>query len=197
MGEVSIGGLFRIIGNLFNFQASTPTLDGVVIGSTTPAAGTFTTLGATTFAGNTTSNSGLVVNTSDFSKASTTTVATVTGLSVALSAAGTYEVFAYLPLSNVTAGGAKMTLKSSNSLSLTSANLTGLTYSGTTVVADTNITALDADFVSYANTSTLTVLTGSIVVNAAGTLNIAAAQNTSNATSSTVKAGAYLKVTKA
>lgn len=195
MAEVSIGAIQRIFNNLINIVNQT--LDGYIIGSITPAAGTFTTI-AGIFTGSTQDaiNKGVVTNPAALTLASTTTVANITGLSVALTAAGTYAVEGAFPLTNVTAGGAKITLHGVGGLTLTSANLTGLTYSGASIVADQNITALDADFVAFANTSTLATLQGTLIVLAGGTLQVQAAQHTSNATSSTVQAGSYLKVTR-
>lgn len=197
MAEVSIGAIQRIFNNLINIVNKT--LDGYTIGSITPAAGTFTTVNATTLTGALSAssvNNGTVSNATALSVASSTTVRPVTGLTVALIAGGTYFVDAGFPVTAITAGGVNLQLTTPDTLTLTSANLVGLTYSGTTIVADTAVSALSADIVNYANTATLVTLNGTIIVNAAGTLNISAAQHTSNATSSTIQAGSYLSVTR-
>ena len=126
----------------------------------------------------------------------TTTVATVTGLSVALTAAGTYAINGQLTCTSVNSNGLKVQLHSA-SATLTSANIQGLNWNGTTLNASTNVTALDADLSNFAHTCTLLQFAGTMVVNAAGTLNLQAAQNTLTATITTiVGAGSYMSLTR-
>lgn len=127
---------------------------------------------------------------------STTTLSPVTGMTLSLQAAGAYAVRGQLIVSGANAGGLIAELVGTGGLSLTSANLNGLTYSGTTIQANTNVSALAADFVNFSNTCTLITFDGSLVVNAAGTLGLSAAQHTSSATTSSVFAGSYLQVTR-
>jgi hypothetical protein len=94
------------------------------------------------------------------------------------------------------AGGIKAALVASGGLTITSANITGFNYNGTTLNAVTNVTALGSDFSGSAAIYTNLAFEGSFLVNAAGTLLIQAAQNTSNAAASTVAVGSYVVLTR-
>lgn len=129
---------------------------------------------------------------SDF--ASTTTLAAITGLSVALNASSTYTVEAALPVTSGSSGGVKLSLDTSNSLTLTSLSLTGkfFTAAGVAVV---NTTTFQGSIGSTA-TVLLAELTGVLVSNVAGTLTVKAAQNASNATTTSILTNGWLRVNK-
>lgn len=125
---------------------------------------------------------------------SNTTLATATGLSINLTAGATYRIRGHLYGTAAAAGGLKAQLIASNSLSLTSAEITGVNYNGVTTNARTTVTALAADFANSNAAYTDCEFEGTLVVNAAGTINLQAAQNTSNASSTTVLAGSFMEV---
>lgn len=128
---------------------------------------------------------------------SNTTLASVTGLSaIPLTAGATYQVKGLLTGTAAAAGGLKAAFVASGGLTLTSMNLTGFNYNGTTINAVTNVTALGSDFSNSAAAYTALSFEGSFVVNAAGTLLVQAAQNTSNASSTTVAVGSYITLTR-
>ena len=203
-GTQTVGALVAttVNGNTVTAGTSTLTLAGSAQTFTSPAA-TDTLVGRAST--DTLTNKTLtdpiltdcVASTANFTSVSTTTLATVTGLSVALTAGATYAVEGSFPnISAANAGGLNAQFIATNSLSLTSANITAVTYNGTTVAAQTNITALSSDFCTIANTVTSLTFSGTLVVNAAGTLNIQAAQHTSNGTTTTITKGALMRLTR-
>lgn len=128
---------------------------------------------------------------------SNTTLASVTGLSaIPLTAGATYTIKGMLTGSAAAAGGIKAALVGSNGLTLTSMNLTGFNFNGATINTVANVTAMSADFSNSAAAYTNLSFEGSFVVNAAGTLLVQAAQNTSNATSTVVGTGSYITLTR-
>ena len=135
------------------------------------------------------------VSTAALTATSNTTLATVPGLSQSLVAGATYNCAAHL---TVTASGASGGLKAGfyaagSGLTATSASFNGFAWNGTTPVANTTVTGLASNFV--ANTAVVTDLyvQGSLTVNTAGTINLQAAQNASNATSTVVGPGSTLQ----
>jgi len=125
------------------------------------------------------------VSTAQLGAASTTTLGVVTGLSQALTAGKTYLCEAHLSVSTgSSSAGAKAGLVATNSLSATSISYTALVYSGTTLSANTTATALAATSGGIGATASVTdiFITGAIVVNAAGTINVEGAQNVSSST---------------
>lgn len=136
------------------------------------------------------------INAAAMNIASTTTLATVPGLSVALQAGGGYTVNGKLPVSGVTvSNGIKAALVGTGGLSVTSMTVDGWVYSGTTLESVTNANTLAVDMGS-ANTCTVFELNGTITVNAAGTLNLQAAQHTSTSLTTTIGAGGFLTLTR-
>ncbi len=135
-----------------------------------------------------------VVSTSTLTKTSDTTLALVPGLSVALTAGGTYRISVHLEGTGANSGGLKAVLATADTLTLTSGLLRGRNRNGTADNASTLITALGSDFSNATTAYTDVTLEGTIVVNAAGTLEVQVAQATSNATSSTVTQGSWLEV---
>ena len=129
-----------------------------------------------------------------FSQASNTTLANLVGLSLPLVAGGTYRIRGQLQGAAAASGGIKAALTAASGLTLTSANVTGWNYNGSTLNAVTNVTALAADFSNSAAAYTNLLFDGSFVVNAAGNVQLQAAQNTSNATATTVALGSYVEV---
>ncbi len=129
-----------------------------------------------------------------FSQASNATLANLVGLALPVVAGGTYRVRGMLQGTAAASGGLKATLAAASGLTLTSVNVTGFNYNGSTLNAVTTVTAIPADFSNSAAAYTNLVFDGSFVVNAAGTLQLQAAQNTSNATATTVALGSYVEL---
>lgn len=130
-----------------------------------------------------------LVSTAQLDKTSNTTLATVTGLSAALVAGKTYYIDGWLSTTAGASGGLKAALVASGGLTATSIRVQAFAFNGTTLVANTTVTALGSNIV--ANTAVITdvYIKGSIVVNVAGTINVQAAQNVSNGTTTSVFAG--------
>lgn len=130
-----------------------------------------------------------VTCTTQLDKTSNTTLATATGLTVTLVAGKTYAVEGWLSTTAGASGGLKIALVAAASLSATSCRFQALAFNGTTLVANTTVTALGSNIV--ANTAVITdvYIKGSIVVNAGGTINVQMAQNVSNGTPSSIFAG--------
>lgn len=126
------------------------------------------------------------VSTAQLDKTSNTTLATVTGLSVALTAGKTYKIEGWLSTTSGAAGGLKVALVASGGLTATSCAFKALAFNGTTVVANTTVTALGSNIVANNAVITDVFIRGSIVVNVAGTINVQAAQNTSDGTTTSV-----------
>jgi hypothetical protein len=121
-------------------------------------------------------------STAQLSAASTTTLAVVAGLSQALTAGKTYVCRAHLTVSTGSASaGAKAALVATGSLTATSISYTVQVWSGITLSANTTTTTLGTAVGATAAVTDI-YIEGAIVVNAAGTINVQAAQNVSNVT---------------
>jgi hypothetical protein len=123
---------------------------------------------------------------------SSTALSNVIGLSIPLSV-GTYRISGRLIGTAAAAGGLTAELIASGGLVLTSANIVGENWNGTTPNARTTITALATDFSNSAAAYTDCYFDGSLIVSTAGTLNVQAAQHTSNSTATTVTVGSWLE----
>jgi hypothetical protein len=134
--------------------------------------------------------------TSDFSKTSDTTLANVTGLTVDVAAGRTYSFETELSFTCAAAGGVKAAIAGT-------ATATNIIYDGWIVDSGANgikgnaqATALGGTVASAATTGTAghILIRGTITVNAAGTLTVQFAQNTTNGTASVAKRGSYFIV---
>lgn len=131
----------------------------------------------------------------DFSKTSDTTLANVTGLTRNVMAGEVYGVRAVLFTTSNVAGGVKVAIGGTATATsiIAEADVKDgslLATAGTTRVAALGTAMGDVTAVTVARIT----IEGQIVVNAAGTLTIQFAQNTSNGTASTVKAGSYFEL---
>lgn len=170
-------------------QATSDTLTNKTLTSQIANGGTFNTC---TF--NDMINKDFVVTTATMSIVSTTTTATVPGLSLTVTNSGTYQIHGQLQgVSNNTAG---IKVELDGTSTFTSANVTGYAYNGTTIAFVTNITARATDFGSVLHTYTNIIFDGTIVVNTGGTLTVAAAQHTASASTTTILGGSYMSVTR-
>lgn len=128
-------------------------------------------------------------STTQLSATSNTTLATVTGLSIPLLAAQTYSCFGHLTGTAGASGGLKVALVASGGLTATSITATAHDWNGLTQNTNTTVSALASNIVASTAIYTDVDFTAEIVVNAAGTINVQAAQNVSNATATTVNVG--------
>ena len=138
---------------------------------------------------------GTRVTTSTTNFVSTTTLGNVTGLSIGgLVGNRTYTVKAAIPLTSGSSGGVQLALNTSDTLTMTSMNLTGkfFTAAGLAVVNTTTF----AGGVGTTATVILAELVGSFVTNAGGTLIVQAAQNASNGTTTALLANGYIELNK-
>ncbi len=134
--------------------------------------------------------------TADVTFTSTTALATVTGLSVNVQAGRTYVFEAHLSFTDAAAGGIQAAISGT-------ATATDIRYDGFIVDSaangikgNTQAAALGTAVASSTTTGTAgcVIIRGTITVNAAGTLLVQAAQNTSNATATTIKRGSWFYV---
>lgn len=134
--------------------------------------------------------------TSDFSVTSSTTLANITGLSVNVQAGRTYTFEANLLFTDAAAGGIKAAIGGT-------ATATDIRYNGWIVDSgangikgNTQAAALATTVASSTTTGTdgIVVIKGTITVNAAGTLTVQMAQNTSSGTATVAKRGSYFIV---
>lgn len=135
---------------------------------------------------------------SQVDKTTDTTLALVTGLSVPLAAGGTYAIRAALQVSAGASGGHKYMLASSGGLTATTINYYVQAQTGTNApVIGSRISDLGSTSAGVTSVfAGLTLITGAIVVDAAGTLQVQFAQNASNSTPSSVLIGSFLEVTR-
>lgn len=133
-----------------------------------------------------------VAATAQLDKTTDTTLAAVTGLSVTLVAGKTYILDGWLSTTAGASGGLKVALVASGGLTITSGRYGAVALNGTTTVANTTVTALGSNIVANTAVVTDVEIGGTIVVNAGGTLTVQAAQNASNATTTSVFANSHL-----
>lgn len=134
--------------------------------------------------------------TADVTQTSTTALANVAGLTVNVAAGRTYSFEADLSWTDAAAGGIQAAIAGT-------ATATNIIYDGWVIDSGANgikgnaqATALGTAVANTTTTGTAGHLTisGTITVNAAGTLTVQSAQNTSNATSTTIKRGSRFLV---
>ena len=131
--------------------------------------------------------------TGTFSQASNTTLSTVTGMAASVVTGGIYKFEVYAPVTNSATGGVNLAL---TGITVSSIEANTLDYNGTTINANTNITAISSSLVNSATACTLVISKGSFTASSDGTLQVQAAQTASNSTATTVTNGAYLSVTR-
>lgn len=131
----------------------------------------------------------------DFSKTSDVTLANVTGLTRNVMAGEVYAIRAVLFTTSNVAGGVQCAIGGTATATSIIAEAdvkdgSALATAGTTRVAALATAMGDVTAVTAARIT----IEGQIVVNAAGTITIQFAQNASNGTASTVKAGSYMQL---
>jgi hypothetical protein len=127
---------------------------------------------------------------------SSTTLTAITGLAISLLAGATYAIQVYIPVTATATPGAKFSLDTSDTLTATSISYAGTLFNATTPAASSVTTTLGNAVASVAGAGTYAILDGTIVVNAAGTLVVKIAQNTSNGTATSALVNGYMQVTR-
>lgn len=130
--------------------------------------------------------------TSTFTKTSDTTLADVTGLSVAVAASSLYRFRAILHITCNVAGGAKAAIASSGSV--TTIRYTGYSLAAAGVGAVSTSTSSGTAVAGATAVVVIIVIEGYINTNAAGNLTVQFAQNASFGTGSSVDIGSTLEV---
>lgn len=132
--------------------------------------------------------------TPSFTTTSNTAFAILTGLSVTVTAGGTYNVRAHLNGTAAASGGIK--LISSGTATASSANFTTWNWNGSTINAVSSQTALGSNFMANSAAFTDLVLEGGMVVATGGSFQLWAAQNASSTTALTVGSQSSLTVSR-
>lgn len=158
-------------------------------GNVTTTAGSCSTTLATIPSGSTLTdaiNQEYVVSTADLSKTNDAALATITGLSLALTGGKTYNCRGHIHGVSGATGGVKVALTASGGLTATSLSATAMTLNGAAFVTSgvATITALGTIIGVAAIYSDMYIDMG-IVVNVGGTLLVQGAQQASNATTTT------------
>lgn len=131
--------------------------------------------------------------TTQLSVTSSTTLANVTGLVTETLLPGTYEFEIRLITTAGASGGVKAALKQSTPSMITSISATVQGLAAAAIANTTFTTATDAASIIAATTAYVAVnVTGVVVIGAAGTLQVQAAQNASNGTATTVEPRSYM-----
>lgn len=131
--------------------------------------------------------------TAQFDKTSSAALSNITGLSSSLRAGLTYQFESILYTTSNSAGGIQAAI--SGTATATTVIYEAVLFSGATVAAQTRSTALSNPVCAVtAVTAGYCRVTGTITVNAAGTLTVQFAQNASNINASSVLTGSTLMV---
>jgi hypothetical protein len=133
--------------------------------------------------------------TADFSVTSSVALVNVTGLSATVAAGRTYSFDVYLSCTCAAAGGVKAAI--AGTCTATNVIYDGWALDTNAIKGQANSVALGGTVASSVTTATTGVviqIKGTITVNAAGTLTVQFAQNTSSATASIAKRGSYFIV---
>lgn len=181
-------------------SGATVTMTGVTLTGgtlTSPTINTPTITGGTitgaTISGAISSSTNKAIPTQVDVTSSTTLVSA--GVGVPVVAGGTYIVEAYLPCTAGASGGIKVALVGTASMTATSASYVVANYNTTTVNGNA-VTTTFGTALGVTAVSTYCWLTGTVVVNAGGTLDLQFAQNASNGTTTSVLVNGYLRATR-
>lgn len=177
--------------------AATSSVNSAVLvtdGSGNPSLSTTVPAGVTV---TNTIDAGSAASTATLTKTTDTAFATITGMSVALTAGKTYVFEGHITVTaSGASGGAKITLATSDTLTATALTMTGLNMNGATTNAQSTATALGSAIGAATAVTTDIYICGTITVNAAGTCVVQGAQNASNATGTTFGIGSYISFTR-
>lgn len=152
------------------------------------------TLAAPAVAGTTNvlTSSSLATSTTLSTTTSSATLATVTGLSVPVIAGATYNCEARLYTTSGVAGGLKVALAGTTSMTATSTIYSAALYDTGTALVSLSRTTTFGTGLGATTTVSAANIQGSVVVNASGNLVVQAAQNAADGVASVVLAGSYI-----
>lgn len=143
-------------------------------------------------------NKSILPCTAQLDKTTNVTLATITGLTTATLTAGkTYRIRGHIFCTSGATGGIQLQFTAAGGLTLTSARINCFGWNGATAVASTTTTAIGAPCFSQAAIVTDIDIDGMIVVNVTGTFSLQMAQNTSNATTTSVFINSFIEVDRA
>lgn len=135
--------------------------------------------------------------TTAFSQSSSTTLANVVGMVTDTLEVGTYRFYVNLATTAGASGGIKTAFKFGTASMLTSIVCSTTVKTASAVATSTVTTATDAASLAASTTAAVNVvMEGTLVVAAAGTLQLQAAQNVSDATATTIAVGSYMEFRK-
>ena len=126
----------------------------------------------------------LVRVSTQFDKTTNTTLANITGLTFDVAAAGVYAFRVVLHYSADAVGGHKYAISGNATATSIIYQINSIANATNTFVINARHTALAGSSGQAGSTAGMTIMEGTIVVNAAGTLTVQFAQNASNGTSS-------------
>jgi hypothetical protein len=142
-------------------------------------------------------NAGFKRSSTQLDKTSNTTLEAIAGLSISLTAGGTYKVRAFLPCTSGASGGVKVALATTDTLTLTSSDLTGFVFNTAASPVIVHTTAgLGTSLAASTQIALAVQIEGTLIVNAAGTLVVQGAQNASNGTTTSFYVGGTLEITR-
>lgn len=141
-------------------------------------------------------NTGTVRSSTQLDKATNVSPASIVGLTTTLVASGVYKIKAHLPVTSGASGGVKVQFATTDTLTLTSSNITAFFYN--TAVSPVVVTTTSGLATALGATQIVisVVIEATMVVNAAGTLVIQGAQNASDGTTTSFYVGGYMEVTR-
>jgi hypothetical protein len=134
----------------------------------------------------------LASSTTQTALSSTTTLTAITGLAVPVASGATYYCTTYMPITANASGGVQVAFAGSGGMTATSANYQALTMTSTVNEAMTNTTTFGNGVGGYTGAATNVNLSGTIVVNAGGSIVVEGAQNASNSNATTFLANSSL-----
>lgn len=132
--------------------------------------------------------------TSTLTATSNTTLALIPGMTVTLLAGAVYDVELYITGTANASGGLKVAL--GGTATATSLSIDTWVYNSTAVAAQGVVTSLASNLVANTGAFTTLFASGTIQVNAGGTLTVTAAQNVSFATASTFLVNSNIVLTR-
>lgn len=129
---------------------------------------------------------------------SSTTLANVTGMVTDTLQPGTYRFHIYLDCTSGASGGTKIAFKFGTASMLTSIDAVAKAFTASAVAVTRATTATDQASLQAATAANIAIeVTGTVVVGTAGTLQLQAAQNASNATTTSIyTSGSFMTFAK-